>query len=202
MGTLREDTSYRVNGVTFRKIQETTYDNVIQAEPTVPGAKTGTLTTRTDDNTGSITAEVSHGISTAAIVDVFWLNADDTYGSRRGMTVGTVAGTTVPVDGGTGDVLPLAATALRLMTRHSEAAVVTGNNLVGIFIDMPTPGVVTFADSSDVELFAVDLTDSDVYGWTAISGLTNPLAGDAVAKIFFSQYGTATQSPMVTLVHN
>lgn len=203
MGTYRVDTTFRANGRTFRTIQEADYDNVLQAEPmALPGAKTGVLTTRTDDDTGSVTAEVSHGITTAAIVDVFWQNADLTYGVRRGMTVGTVSGTTVPIDGGAGDNLPLAATNLRLMTRHSEALVVTGNNVVGIFISFPQPGQITFADASNVELHAVDMTDIDAYGWTALSGITNPLAGDAVAKVFFSQFGTATQKPVVTVIHN
>lgn len=66
------------------------------------GAEVGNLTTRTDDDTGVVTlTNASHGIATAAAVNVAWSG-----GSRASMVVGTVAGVTLPIDAGVGDVLP------------------------------------------------------------------------------------------------
>lgn len=64
--------------------------------------ETGTLTTRTDDNTGIVTIDNAlHAIETSAAVEVTWAG-----GSRGAMVVGTVAGVSVPIDAGVGDVLP------------------------------------------------------------------------------------------------
>jgi len=71
----------------------------------------GTLTTRSDDDTGVLTMDDGmHGIATGDVVDVQWAD-----GSRLAITVGTVAGTTVPIDGGRGDVLPAESTAVTVV---------------------------------------------------------------------------------------
>jgi len=62
-------------------------------------AQTGTLTTRTDDNTGVVTLSTGHGIVNGK-VDVYWAT-----GVRYGMDA-TVATNAVSIDGGAGDVLP------------------------------------------------------------------------------------------------
>lgn len=67
------------------------------------------LTTRTDDNTGVATCLTGHGIETADIVDVYWLG-----GFRTGMAA-TTSTNDVTLEGGTGDALPLANTALILV---------------------------------------------------------------------------------------
>ena len=68
-------------------------------EVALPIAKAGTLTTRTEDDTGEATLGAGHGITTGAIVDIYWSG-----GRRYGVTVGTVAGNVVPfgAPGGTG----------------------------------------------------------------------------------------------------
>jgi hypothetical protein len=72
----------------------------------VPAAQSGVLTVRTDNNTGSLTMDsVDHGIITGARLDLYWVG-----GTRRGVVVGTVAGTVVPIDLGAGDNLPIATT--------------------------------------------------------------------------------------------
>src|SRR4051812_13463763 len=68
-------------------------------------AKTGTLTTRTSNTVGTLTMTAGHGITTAALQDIYWDG-----GSRRNVTVGTVATNSVPFSGGIGDNLPAAAT--------------------------------------------------------------------------------------------
>jgi hypothetical protein len=68
----------------------------------VPSPNGGPLTTRTDADTGTVTMDDSgHSIETGDTVNVYWAG-----GERIGMTVGTVSGTSVPVDGGSGNDLP------------------------------------------------------------------------------------------------
>lgn len=85
-------------------------DNKHSTSRSVPAAKTGNLTTRTDNDTGELTMDPGHGIGTGNKLDVYWIDPTTlAVMSRVNMTVGTVAGDTVPIDGGTGDNLPLAA---------------------------------------------------------------------------------------------
>lgn len=74
--------------------------------------KAGTLTTRTDANTGTITLAADHGITTGQIVDVYWAT-----GMKFNVTVGTVSGTSVPIDLGSGDDLPSTSTAVVVAPR-------------------------------------------------------------------------------------
>lgn len=65
----------------------------------------GTLSTRTDADTGIATVSSGHGVTTNDTVDVFW-NAGQVYG----MTVTASDSTTISIDGGSGDDLPIADT--------------------------------------------------------------------------------------------
>lgn len=68
-----------------------------------------TLTVRTDATSGTITAPSGHGITTGATIDIYWMEVIATYNTariRRGVTVGTVSGTSIPFSGGAGDDLP------------------------------------------------------------------------------------------------
>jgi hypothetical protein len=83
-----------------------------------PKSIDGTLTTRTDDDTGEVTLSPSHGVMTGHTLDVHW---DDmgTPRSRTGMTAGTVATNVVPIDGGTGDNLPAATTDVNVVNQSA-----------------------------------------------------------------------------------
>ncbi len=112
----------------------------------LPVAKIGELTTRTDSNTGTLTMETGHGITTAAKLDVYWLDDVDlgaTAGSRRTVTVGTVSGNSVPIDLGAGDNLPPLNTAVTAMV-----PVATG--LVADFTDVTAFGmsIIGISDAS------------------------------------------------------
>lgn len=70
-----------------------------------------TLTTRTDNDTATVTITGTNGYANGQTVDVGWA-----AGQRLGMTIsslsGSGAGATMVVDGGTGDNLPVQTTAL------------------------------------------------------------------------------------------
>lgn len=73
----------------------------------------GSLTTRTDDDTGVVTLSTGHGIETADVVDVYWSG-----GMRYGMTA-TVSGVEITVDGGAGDNLPAEDTAITAVVEQT-----------------------------------------------------------------------------------
>lgn len=83
-------------------------------------AKSGSLTTRTNNSDGTLTMSTGHGITTGARLDLYWAT-----GSRRGITVGTVSGNSVPISSGTGDNLPTAATAITAMVPTLQAVPTT-----------------------------------------------------------------------------
>ena len=148
-------------------------------------AKTGTLTTRTDDNTGELTMSASHGITTGARLDVYW-TVGGVFGCRRGMTVGTVATNAVPIDGGTGDVLPAAASAVVAMVPVEYELKFTGNLLQGLAMNSTVNGSIVIADGSS-DLLSLAFPASYLYLWSyGTTGLVNPLASQVPTKVFMS----------------
>lgn len=162
----------------------------------VPAAKAGTLSTRTDNTTGTLTLGASHGVTTGARIDLYW-----TGGKRRGVTVGTVSGTSVPISGGTGDNLPSQASTIQAAVAQEYAMGCDGDTVVVIFAGSEARGTIVIADGSGVELHHINLAmDGQAYDWNENNGVTNPLAGDTVAKVFFTHNSTAAAKTMQILV--
>lgn len=68
----------------------------------------GTLTTRTSDTVGTVTASgTDHQVATGMLVELTWSG-----GTRSNVVVGTVAGASIPFSGGTGANLPTQDTAV------------------------------------------------------------------------------------------
>lgn len=97
--------------------------NAVTQNDTVDGAESakvqinltqglaGTLTTRTDDNTGVITS-AAHGLATSDFVSVFWTDGSGVEKFRANMDITSTTTDTITVDLGQGDVLPAATTAV------------------------------------------------------------------------------------------
>ena len=97
-----------IAGMSIRKTVIRDSDADVAYGPyTLPTARAGTLSTRTDDDTGVLTVASGHGITTADTVDVYWSG-----GVRYGMTVTATAATTIDINLGAGDVLPAQDTAI------------------------------------------------------------------------------------------
>ena len=79
--------------------------SVFADDVTPIAGKSGTLTTRTDSDTGVITSN-SHGLTTADKVDVGWVDGDSLNQARARMDITSYDTNTITVDGGTGTVLP------------------------------------------------------------------------------------------------
>lgn len=153
----------------------------------VPAAKTGTLSTRTDNNTGVLTMQANHGIANAAVVDVYW-----STGKRYGMTVTNVATNLVSIDGGNGDNLPAQSTAITAIAVRT-IDVDFNANLISIIqaqlihSGSDKRGTLVFFDGSNSELLAINLANDAVWGWSDKDAGANPLAGHTVAYARISQ---------------
>lgn len=165
-------------------------DTGLVIEVSLAAGKAGTLTTRTDADTGVITTSAAHGLSAGNRVDVYWSG-----GRRRGMLVSSAAdGTHVTVgtaggDVGAGDNFPIATTAVVICLCTEITAAFAGNdaNIIVICADHATALVVA-ADASSAELSYWHITGTDfMASWdNAHTDNTNPNAGDAVAKFYVS----------------
>ena len=183
--TMTTSNSVRLGSAAVSSVLTDTGTNLLSVEQDMPAAKVGSLTTRTDANTGTLTMAASHGITTGAKLDLYWVG-----GKRLGMTVGTVATNSVPIDLGAGTDLPTLNTAITAMVPVSFPIVATGNDVVGIEAYSAVDADILITDVSDASLLALE-TDEDGYSWSYASGVTNPVAGDAIAKVFFS-HGDST----------
>lgn len=166
-------------------------DNKVSAKRSgdnpLPAAKTGQLTTRTDNDTGTLTMTAGHGIVTGNRLDVYWVNADGTPGKRYGMTVGTVATNSVPIDGGAGDILPPNPTNVTAQVPVTMGNfTVTGSNALAIIAEASDGGVLVFrAAAADVAAVVFTPGQAGTYTWYAGGG-TNPLTGGAVVSVLMS----------------
>lgn len=89
-------------------------------------AKTGGLTTRTNDTDGTVTI-TAHGYANADVVDLFWSG-----GSRLGVAVSNVAANTFDISGGTGDNLPVVDTAVMTSKPDQTVAALDRSKTVAI----------------------------------------------------------------------
>lgn len=189
-------TTASVIGITFVAQTTVTTDGLVMKNPTLGPAKVGSLTTRTDANTGVLTMAAGHGILTGDRLDVYWLTAGGAVNRRYGMTVGTVATNSVPIDLGTGDDLPAAATAVTAMVAASESFAVTAAAMQSLFAGCGGPATFVFLDGSSAVVAAV-LTDGvgDSYVWFSGNGATTPF-GSNVASVYLTQGDSAAAWPV------
>lgn len=167
----------------------------------VAAAKTGTLSTRTDDNTGVVAAASGHGASTGNKIDLFWDG-----GSRLAMDA-TVSGDNITLDGGSGDVLPAAATAVTLM-RHlagaSETIIFTPADLKALVAYVPVQGAIHFYESDGTTYISSLQLDAGV-AYTFIDGVVgdNPLTGESPAVVKMTHGDSTASRPVQAYVlHN
>ena len=160
----------------------------------------GTLTTRTDAETGTITASsADHDITTGAVVDVYWSG-----GSRRGITVGTVAGTAIPIgadDSGDGDDLPAQDTAVVIDVQVVLDVDATAAAIIQAAVSAQRRAIITFQQDAGTEIKSLDLglsgTDGEAWQWSSDTGEATPFGAD-VGKIAISN-GSSAGSNIVNI---
>lgn len=181
-------------GPSYQQNLSVSANNQSASEPVggIPAAKTGTLTTRTDNTTGTLTMQSGHGFNTGDKIALFWAG-----GSQRDVTVGTVSGNSVPISGGTGDNLPAASTAITACGATVDAVAFTGDNAAALVVYgtlPPTDGnaYVEFTASNDAVIAAFKISGTNpTASWDGTG--TNPFAGGTIAKVKFYQGALAAR---------
>jgi hypothetical protein len=188
-------TEVTVIGKTIRRSVSLETDGLVVKDPELAAAKVGALTTRTDDDTGELTMNSGHGITTGAVLDVYWGT-----GKRVGMTVGTVATNAVPIDGGTGDVLPADETAITAMVPQLETFPVTAADMDALFVSCgAAQATARFRESDTTPVVTISTTGSTGgYVWDEAGGATTPF-GENVADVYLS-HGDSSQAWPVSAV--
>jgi hypothetical protein len=189
---MRLSKSVTIGGRTISGAIERDAVTELSARPTtaLAAGKAGTLSTRTDDNTGTATLASGHGILTGDVVDVYW-----STGIRRGMTVGTVSGTSVPIDLGAGDNLPAQATAIVVCKVTTLDVDLTGNSIIMAVATATRRASVSIQQNDGTVIKALDLgrsgNDGEVWDWASDTDVTNPFAGVSVGKVVISNGSSA-----------
>jgi len=147
-------------------------------EVSLPAAKAGTLSTRTDDDTGILTVESGHGITDTDTVDVFWSG-----GVRYGVDVTATTATTIEIDAGSGDNLPTVDSAITVAKLVEIDIDFDGDNLELIVALSNLRAHLDFQDSTPTSLEVVELTANEPWIWAADTSITNPLTGNPVDTI-------------------
>lgn len=161
--------------------------------PAMDPQNVGSLTTRSTDSNGVVTLATGHSITTGMVVDVYWAG-----GVRYGMDA-TVAGDAVTVDGGDGDVLPAALTAITGVYEQIEinplnldgdnaqfAAVIYRNTA-----DQTAKAHIDFQDTGSAQVAEHDLVHETANGGhnhvrNIAGGDANPYTGNPITKGFAS----------------
>ncbi len=150
-----------------------------------PG-KAGTLTTRTDANTGTLTLSTGHGITTGQKVNIFWNQGAGVIGVQRNVTVGTVSGNSVPIDLGVGDNLPALNSAV-------VACVVTviSDVFLAVQVELAVAtaqyqGSVEFQKADGTPIFFIHFglsgSSGEIWDWEDEQGIATPFTDD-VGKV-------------------
>jgi hypothetical protein len=168
----------------------------------VPAAKAGDLTTRTDNETGTLTMDSGHGITTGAVIDLFWTNTDGSKGMRREITVGTVSSNSVPIgadNSGSGDNLPPLNTEITAMVPVEEVMPSpAANSYVFFGCSAPCPAHISVQDADSVLLTKVfPKATGGAYQWNSQNGETNPMAGETATKLKLSHGEISAQTIQV-----
>jgi hypothetical protein len=193
--TVRITKGLAVDGSSINESTSLTNNSTVKRTQSLPAAKIGALTTRTDDNTGVLTMNASHGITDAVKLDVYWAG-----GSRRNMTVGTVSVNSVPIDGGSGDNLPDDETAITAMIPVVTEVRFDGDDLKLLAMTAQAKATVLLSGDDDAEDYAfVILEANKLKFWQSGFGETNPVATDVITKAHMS-HGDSSRAKTVTII--
>lgn len=193
MATSTYSAVVQIGSININRTRAFSTDGEVTASPSLVVAQSGTLTTRTDADTGTITmASGAHTIATGNTVDVYWSG-----GVQYGVTVGTVSGTAVPIDTGSGDDLPAQDTAVTVVPQQAVTCNIDGDNASIVAIELvPSSATDTTAahldmqDSGGSTILELDLVAGVPRIYDLAAGDTNALTGNPIVSIKASQAGT------------
>lgn len=181
-----------IGGVSVAKSWTRSGEHPNPYEVTLPVAKDGDLTTRTDDNTGVVTMDdAGHGIITGDKVDVYWDG-----GMRYGMDA-TVSGTAVTLDGGAGDNLPADESPVVCCVQVEIPTQIDGDvaNLLVVSLeyadaDSASLGHVDFQDATPATIAEKDLVANEPLFQDLGADNANPITGNPIIICYASHNDT------------
>lgn len=178
--------THQAGGKTFIESASLSGNSIAGVDRSMGPAKAGSLTTRTSDTVGTLTMATGHAFTTGARLDMYWTVAG-VSGHRRGVVIGTVAGDSVPITGGVGDILPAAASAVTAMVPIAIEIRFDGNDLTAYVAGAEGKGIIVLASAADVELAAFVFPGGQgADEWYPNNGKTSQLVGDVVEKCWLS----------------
>jgi len=189
-------TTATVAGLGFVSNDARTDSGSIAVSEALAAAKAGTVTDRTDDDTGEITCSAGHGFAQFDVVDVYWDG-----GRRYGMDVGVVAGNVVPVDSGTGDALPVLTTAMTMQVQRPINIDFVGNDMSVLAAICDQKACITLSDAGGIEL-VIDLAADRIALWDEDSMHANPLTGDTIVSGTISQGGVTAATLKLGIMYD
>ena len=199
MPTGRLSSTITVGGISMNSVVTKTDEGQIGQEVSFDAPDSGTLTTRTDDDTGVVTLSEGHGITTGTKVNVFWSG-----GERRGMDA-TVAGNAVTVDAGAGDVFPAQDTAVEVALVVQIDMDFDGDKLTMLGVMSETSNAhCVLLDDGALEALELDLVAGQAYTYYVdAAATTNPVAGDVIDDVYVSAaYGGSAGTCKLGVLYN
>lgn len=175
---------------------------------TLEAGQSGTLSTRTDNDTGIVSID-SHGILDTDTVDVGWVDVNSMNQHRANMAVLSVTADTLTVDGGSGTNFPVQDYAVVVGKRTSVGFSATGSAVKAISL-LSTPAtagegsraMVDFVTSLDATIKACDLEDDEPFTWVDNSPIDNPVTSGTIDAIEMSALCTDTPTVYVEIVYD
>ncbi len=186
------NTVAQIGGLSMSGLITRTGDASLAHQIALPKGTAGTLTGRTDDDTGVATLESGHGLQNADTVDVYWDG-----GMRYGMDA-QVAGDAITLDGGSGDNLPTHTppTAVVVTLQVQIDSDFDGDNVKMIVALCDQRAHIDFQDGGSASLAAVELQADEQWYWVDDQGIANPLTGNPVDDIFASNADPASAATL------
>lgn len=189
-------------GITIQQSALRTTDGQDGREIALAAGKAGTLTTRTDANTGVVTVGSGHGITTANTVDLYWAG-----GLRYGVTVTGTTSTTISLDVGAGDDLPSTSTAIVICVQTTVNITIDGDNLALAAFNQKYAGNsvtskshVDFQDDGPATVAEFDLNANTPQTYDVAGGSTNPFSGGVVLTALVSNGSSTTAATFQLIV--
>lgn len=176
-----------VAGKSISSVIERTQEDARGVTIDLVTGKAGTLSTRTDADTGILTVASGHGITDTDTVAVFWEG-----GSRYNVDVTATTATTISIDVGSGTDLPVATTAVVVSKQSIHNIAIVGDSLEVLAIGSRQRVSVEFWSASPASLLRYDIPTSEGRHWVKTTDVTNPLAGDTVATVRVANGSTVT----------
>lgn len=206
-----------VNGVMVQERATQSCDNAKGCSVALSAAIAGTLTTRTDNDTGVVTVASGHGITASDTVIVTWESAGVRY-NRYNVDVTGVTSTTISIDLGAGTNLPSSSTAVTIVIQRTEdcnlgsvqftdlkALLFKGSGDYILVIETDDSGTEYHAYTVDADVGLGFVSGSSAPDGTAMTFddvFTGIDPDEYIKKLHFGNIATTTNNVSANILHN